>query len=1352
MAETTGDSIFKVLSGNQLGAEVFLSDGTYSFGSGSEADIQLDDVALQPLHGYVRLRDGKVELRAGQGDLMTASGLSIARGDEVWREIAQMDAVSAGLSKFVIAGQSANWSSLGPPPPDGSSRKAATRSLQEILATLPRQALVGIGSVVAIGVFVGLVGVFSGDAAPRNEADLAAEALARLRQEIGAMPFADQVKVIERADGTIAIEGYVEEQVERRAIQNGLDASGLPATLRVFVLENLRADVQGTIDSLQIPANFTLDPAGNLTLSGNVLDPLAAERLLESIETGVFGLASVKSEIRTADAILSDLRAIASDAGLADLVIFRLDGLVVEATGIVPRDKMDNWVGLIGVYSRRFASEIPLRSFVTLDQPAEVNTAPVIIGAGPVADAELGRVVAPETLAEPNEVDAQSLFAGQPVPPTTPQPARPSGNASQPDASLSNLSTTLDLLQERRPDLFEQLVATIDRGETPEPTLLQEMLQAVGGTVTAAPQGGQGGGQVVVPEVGPIGTLEGIADDLRRLIDLRRSGEEPSPTLTATTALPAQLPVPSTPLRIADFQVSEPLETAAPNNATSAANTPSQDAALSPLATAIDLLQDSRPDLYEDLVTTIEQGALPDPALVQQVLDVVGATVAAAPEGDEGSAQVSIAGVGPIGTLEGIAGDLRRLIDLRRSGEEPSSTPTAATALPAQLPVPTAPFRTADFQVTDNAETAAASSAASSGSTPPQDAAQSSLATALDLLQERRPDLYEELVTTIEQGALPEPALVQEVLDVVGATVATAPEGGEGGAEVSIAGVGPIGTLEGIAGDLRSLIDLRRSGDEGLLTTASGTALPAQPTVPVAPTNLGDVQALQTADGETAIGEASAGGAADGATGGTTEQDGAAPSSTTSPSDPALSNLAKALALLQERQPDLFAELVAAVERGQPPNPEQLEEMLQVVGGMVEPAPQSGQGGAQIVVTGLGPIGTLEEIAGDLRLVLDLMRAEASSPVTASAATALPAQQPVPTSPNGNAVPQVAEAASSDSATAPDGGTLSSLPQTQTPPSAAPPEQAITMAGTNAVPTLDFDPSAPDLAQQGPPADAVQLTFDGAADRPAMESYGTHTIPSLGADQPAITLPLFALPRDETLTMQPMIDAANEFLAREGGANGGLGAVSPNLMMLVAMQNEQLQFGKTLMRLPQPLTALPYALDQSVACWEGARLTPEMVPTALLLLDALSVSNSSDVTGLTEDVRDVVMETALSPDRVVNCLRQTGTAFGEMVGGNSTFLSETARNPDFVEFLFRNVPTAELPLAGASLVGERYVELTDGRKLAEGAAPDITSRIMSIGDLGVLLRTAEGTRIQLYGNGLGWRVAETCMPNDCGMN
>ena len=110
MAEPGRENILKVLSGNQYGAEVTLSDGTYSFGSGPEADIQIVDVALQPLHGQVRLRDGKIELRAAQGELTTASGLVVAKDDDSWHEIAQLDAVTAGLSRFAIGGQNGSES------------------------------------------------------------------------------------------------------------------------------------------------------------------------------------------------------------------------------------------------------------------------------------------------------------------------------------------------------------------------------------------------------------------------------------------------------------------------------------------------------------------------------------------------------------------------------------------------------------------------------------------------------------------------------------------------------------------------------------------------------------------------------------------------------------------------------------------------------------------------------------------------------------------------------------------------------------------------------------------------------------------------------------------------------------------------------------------------------------------------------------------------------------------------------------------------------------------------------------------------------------------------------------------
>lgn len=1142
MAELTGDNVFKVLSGNQFGAEVFLSDGTYSFGSGGEADIQLDDVALQPIHGYVRLRDGKVELRAGQGDLVTASGLTVPRGDETWREIAQMDAISAGLSKFVIAGPNANWSAFGPATPAAPPRRAAaSAALQDLIATVPKRAIYAAGSVLAIVAVVGVLGSFGSDAAQRSAADVTVQALATLREEIAAMPFAGKVTVVQRADGTIAIEGYVEEQVERRAIQNSLDASGLPATLRVYVRENLRADVQGTIDSLQLPVRFVLDEAGNLTLSGTILDPATAERLVESIETGVFGLASLRSEIRTADSILAELRSIAGDAGLADLVIFRLDGLVVEATGIVPRDKMDNWVGLIGVYSRRFAQEIPLRSFVTLDQPAEVDTAPVIIGTGPVAAAEPGRVVAPETLTEPNELDAQSLFAGQPpaVPPSD-------GAAPQLDGGPSTLSLALDRLRERSPALYDQVVADVAAGRPPETGLLQEVLEVVGGRIEPAPAGGDGAAQVVVEGLGPIGSLDGLASDLRDLLSRPEAAAPVAPLDgAAVTALP--VPQPALPMQ---FRIG-----------------------------------------------SVEEGG-------------------AAPVAVQASAARPVVAVSAAG-LSGVA-----------EGSGPVLLPEGEALGPGEQ---------ARF---------------------------AALSLALDLLEERNPGLYAEVVAELDAGRGLARPVVQEVVEALGGSV---PPEADSQAGIAVPGLGDIGTLAALPEGLALVVQQRRAASEG------GGMPPAEAGLDwmsgaAAPEAAGTISPMADAAGGPGIqGNDTAVQGMPGLAG-----------SPASPSAARAAGLTAALERLEQANPDLHDRLVATIAAGQVPDPALMREAVGILGGTVLPGASDAAEGAtpaaaenpRIVIADFGLSGALDELTDEIRLIL-------AQQAGAGEAGSSPAPGPV-------------------------------------------------VLGLGSAPVL----------------------AGGVAG-----AEGTASLPVPSAGEPAMTLPLFALPQGEMVSVQPMIDAANEVMAREeGAAEGGNPAISPNLLALVAMQNEQLQFGKTLMRLPQPLSALPYPVDQSVACWEGARLTPGMLPTALLLLDALSVSNNSDVTGLTPDVREVVMETALSPERVRACLRQTGTAFGEMVGGSSTFLTETERNPDFVEFLFRNVPRATLPLAGANLVADRYVELGDGRKLGEGAAPDITSRITSIGDLGILLRTAEGTRVQLYGNALGWRVAESCPADGCGMN
>ncbi len=946
MADPAAENILKVLSGNQFGAEVALTDGTYTFGSGQDADIYLLDVSLQPRHGQVRLRDGKIEVRALQGDLGTASGLVVTKDDETWHEIAQMDAVTAGLSKFVIAGAGANWQGLAAPMPQPAPHRFDFAPLDRLFATVPRRALYGAGAVAAVLLLVALFSGGGRDAAQGTGADGQGAAVAALRQTLTDMPFARRIGLTERADGTLAIEGYVEDQVERRAIQNSLDASGLPGTLRVYVLENLRADVAGTIDSMKIPAQFRIDDSGNLTLTGTVLDPLAAEKLVENLQTGVFGLASVKSELRTADQILSDLRGIAADAGLGDLVIFRLDGLVVEATGIVPRDKMDNWVGLIGVYSRRFASEIPLRSFVTLDQPAATGTAPVIIGTGPLAQAETGRVVAPETLAEPNEVDAQSLFAGEPL-------SAPSANGA-----------------------------------------------------------------------------------------------------TAPAAL-------------------------APNTA-------------------------------------------------------------------------------------------------------PDAAPAAAAALP---PVP------------------------------------GNLAAALTRLRVERPDLYATLQRSVDAGRTPDPDLLQQIMTALGGRMqtSTSPDTGRTTVEVVIPGIGSLGTLSSLAADL-----------DAALAGANQTA--AAPAAPVA----------------------------------------SAP--------------------------------VAA---------------------------------SPLVQAALAPL-------------LAPFAALAETPAQQDSANPAAAQPPATAAAPAGATPAAASSDAPQTAPAPQAATAS------TATAAATPGATPTAAATPGAPA-PASPDAPAPAPSAPPVPAaVGQTDVAAAQQPAPSATSAPAaspqtaLPPAGQTQTG--LPFFALPRTEAQGMARLMaeadDAVNRNLAQ---AAAGQPSISANLRALVAMQHEQLTMGRTLMRLPRPMTALPYPVDEPVACWPGGRLTPEMLPTTLLLLDSLSVSSDTDLTGIAPDLRDGVMEAALSPDRVRACLAKTRTDYGRMVGESSAFLAETARNPDFVEFLFRKVPRAELAIAGASLQDDRYIELADGRKLREGAAPDITSRILAIGDLGVLVRTADGTMIRLFGLSLGWRVVDACPTGDCGV-
>ena len=117
------------------------------------------------------------------------------------------------------------------------------------------------------------------------------------------------------------------------------------------------------------------------------------------------------------------------------------------------------------------------------------------------------------------------------------------------------------------------------------------------------------------------------------------------------------------------------------------------------------------------------------------------------------------------------------------------------------------------------------------------------------------------------------------------------------------------------------------------------------------------------------------------------------------------------------------------------------------------------------------------------------------------------------------------------------------------------------------------------------------------------------------------------------------------------------------------------------------------------------------------------------------------MEAALHPHRIRACLKRVDNDYAAALLANSEFLSEMARNNLFAAFLLRSVPRYPMDLAGINLDGERFAQLADGRKLAEGSAPGVDSRLTVIGDLGLLVRVADGYRVNLYGDNIGWLVS-----------
>lgn len=384
----TAATILKILSGVQSGVDVALPDGEYTLGSGEDDDIQIIDVSLKAGHARLSIRDGKVGIAGASGQLRTGSDIVLEPGGE-FQEIESLDVVSAGATRFALGRRTANWASITEADADSiafapGSRKTAAKAPSVAARPSRRYWLAALPAAIVFLLLAGYgIAAFLGDRHGASAEQTALTDLEMVQSALQRFDFASRLDVRQELDGAVFVTGYVDTPVERRAAHGAIRDTGVPARIRIAVTQLVRNEVANLIEMEGLKVDFTLSDRGDLVLTGVILDAERANALVAAVGEQVAGLASVTSEIRTARTLLADAQALSQRARTHPLLLLRLDGNLIEASGIMPADKIDSWVGFLQAYSSQLAGIIPLRSFVQLQNPdGSVSPAPTDMSGG----------------------------------------------------------------------------------------------------------------------------------------------------------------------------------------------------------------------------------------------------------------------------------------------------------------------------------------------------------------------------------------------------------------------------------------------------------------------------------------------------------------------------------------------------------------------------------------------------------------------------------------------------------------------------------------------------------------------------------------------------------------------------------------------------------------------------------------------------------------------------------------------------------------------------------------------------------------------------------------------------------
>lgn len=365
-----------MLSGPHAGAEVRLVAGPYRIGRDEDADIVLEDQAMASEHALVVIEAGGTCVEPLLGEVL----IDHVPHKDGHKRVPFFTVLGFGATHLAFGPEGAAWPALAPPaprsPPAGPEAADAAAGAAPLaapdgagaagagvvpvpvaaaaVATSGRRG--GRSSVTTLAVMIGLGLVLlarplehMGEAPaavippPPPPVPGSAEALAASEPAVRVALADVEVSGLklepDTRRGRLIVEGWVEDEAERKAVAERLAELDEPLSVRLWSREAVLDGVGTTLQALGRPIESDWVGPGEVSLRGYIPDASDLQRAVDLLQRDVAGLRAVRNEVMTDEAIEAWLARRLAEAGLAEAVRLKRGDRGLQARGVLTAEQ-----------------------------------------------------------------------------------------------------------------------------------------------------------------------------------------------------------------------------------------------------------------------------------------------------------------------------------------------------------------------------------------------------------------------------------------------------------------------------------------------------------------------------------------------------------------------------------------------------------------------------------------------------------------------------------------------------------------------------------------------------------------------------------------------------------------------------------------------------------------------------------------------------------------------------------------------------------------------------------------------------------------------------------------------------